>query len=161
MFVQWLVTPRTRNKFVEIAAVVERYLIITRVKNKESKKQPFRIICLSWLKNNNKKGRNFFVPSLHFCQFRQDGRKSRTFFMKISWIWTCSQIFRKFCYWKNLQKKAPVYLKTLSNNIYTRKGSLEKHLPIQSQQQKQWKKVWIMFKVNNKNTRTTFYCINC
>ena len=37
------VIPRTRNKFVEIVAVAERYLIITHVKNKESKKQPFRI----------------------------------------------------------------------------------------------------------------------
>ena len=32
---------RTRNNFVEIAAVAELYLIIIHVKNKESKKQPF------------------------------------------------------------------------------------------------------------------------
>ena len=37
------VITRTRNKFVEIAAVAECYLIITHVKNKESKKQPFQI----------------------------------------------------------------------------------------------------------------------
>ena len=39
------VIPRTRNKFVEIVAVAECYLIITHVKDKESKKKPFRI-CL-------------------------------------------------------------------------------------------------------------------
>ena len=40
------VIPRTRNKFVKIVAVAERYLIITHVKkNKEPKKQPFQI-CL-------------------------------------------------------------------------------------------------------------------
>ena len=37
----------------------------------------------SW-KNINKKGRNFFVPSLKYCRFGQDGEESRTFFMKIS-----------------------------------------------------------------------------
>ena len=37
---------KTKNKFVEIVAVAERYSIITHVKNKKSKKQPFRI-CLS------------------------------------------------------------------------------------------------------------------
>ena len=42
-FEQLGVIPKTRNKFVEIAAVKGRYLIITRVKGKESKKQPFRI----------------------------------------------------------------------------------------------------------------------
>ena len=38
--------PKTRNKFVEIVAVAERCSIITHVKNKKSKKKPFRI-CLS------------------------------------------------------------------------------------------------------------------
>ena len=46
MFAQLEVIPKTRNKLVEIVAVAERYLIITHVKNKESKKQPFRT-CLS------------------------------------------------------------------------------------------------------------------
>ena len=54
--------PRTRNEFVEIVTVEERYLIITHVKNKESKR-----------------GRNFFVPSLQYSQFGQDGRENRTF----------------------------------------------------------------------------------
>ena len=40
------VIPRTRNKFVEIVAVAESYLIINNVKNKESKKQSFQI-CLA------------------------------------------------------------------------------------------------------------------
>ena len=51
-----------------VVAVAERYLIITHVKNKESKKQPFK-----------KKGRNLLVPSLQYCQFGQDDRKSRIF----------------------------------------------------------------------------------
>ena len=46
MFAGLEISPKTRNKFAEIVAVVERYLVITHVKNKESKKQPFRI-CLS------------------------------------------------------------------------------------------------------------------
>ena len=78
----------------------------SRKKNKESKKQPFRIclsviIYLSWWKNISKKI-NFFVPSLQYCQFGQDGWKRRTFFMETSWRWTCSQIFRKFSYCENL-----------------------------------------------------------
>ena len=44
-FAQLGVIPRTRNKFVEIVAVTESYLITNHVKNKESKKQSFRI-CL-------------------------------------------------------------------------------------------------------------------
>ena len=46
VFAQLKVIPRTRNQHVEIVAVAGCYLIITHVKNKESKKQPFRI-CLS------------------------------------------------------------------------------------------------------------------
>ena len=68
VFAQIRVIPRTRNKFVKVAAVAERYLIVTHIKNKESKKRPFRIclpviLCLSSWKNINKKGRNFFVTS--------------------------------------------------------------------------------------------------
>ena len=52
VFAQLGVIPRTRNKFAEIATVAERYLIITHVKNYESKKQPSRIcipviLCLN------------------------------------------------------------------------------------------------------------------
>ena len=53
---------------MRVVAVAERYLIITHVKKKESKKQPF-----------NKKGRNLLVPSLQYYQFGQDDRKSRIF----------------------------------------------------------------------------------
>ena len=51
-----------------VIAVAERYLIITHVKDQESKKQPF-----------NKKGRNLLVPRLQYCQFGQDDRKNRIF----------------------------------------------------------------------------------
>ena len=43
VFAQLKVIPKTRNLHVEIVAVADRYLIITQVKNTESKKQPFRI----------------------------------------------------------------------------------------------------------------------
>ena len=39
------IIPTTKNKFVEIVAIAECYLVTNHVKNKESKKQPFRI-CL-------------------------------------------------------------------------------------------------------------------
>ena len=56
------------TKKKRVVAVAECYLIITHVKNKESKKQPF-----------NKKRRNLLVPSLQYCQFGQDDRKNRIF----------------------------------------------------------------------------------
>ena len=43
MFAQLRAIPRTRNKFVEVIAVTERYFIIAHVENKESKMQPFQI----------------------------------------------------------------------------------------------------------------------
>ena len=60
VFAQWGIIPKTRNKFAEVAAVAERHLTIIHVKNKESKKQPFRIclaviICLRWFTYINKK----------------------------------------------------------------------------------------------------------
>ena len=45
-------------KIKGVVAVADCYLIITHVKNKESKKQPF-----------NKKGRHLLVPSLQYYQF--------------------------------------------------------------------------------------------
>ena len=57
MIAQLGVITRTRNKFVEIAAVAECYLIITHVKNKESKKQPFQI----YLPVNLANGRETFL----------------------------------------------------------------------------------------------------
>ena len=54
---------------------VLKFHVITHVKNKESKKQSFRM-CLNWWKNINKKGRRFFIPILQYCQFGQDSWKS-------------------------------------------------------------------------------------
>ena len=58
------------------------------------------IIC--YWKNIKKLGRNFFAPNLQYFQFEQDVWKNRTFFMKIIWIWTCSQILKKFSYGEDL-----------------------------------------------------------
>ena len=121
---------------------------------------------ISRWKNVNEKEKTFFVPNLQDFQFGQDGWK--TFFMKISWIWTCVQIFRKFSYWENMllfwimlnkpllifriwvtrftQERAPRQIFTCSKStIWIPKKSVK----------------YCMFKVNNKGTRTTFYCIYC
>ena len=45
-FAQLGLIPRTKNKFVEIVAIGDCYLIAIHVKNKKSKKQPFRICLL-------------------------------------------------------------------------------------------------------------------
>ena len=101
VFAQVGVIPKTRNNSVEIVAVAERYLVITHVQNKESKKQI--LSCkTSWWKNVNKKVKIFFVFNWQYCQFGKDDWKNRNCFMKISWIWTWSQIFRKFSFWENL-----------------------------------------------------------
>ena len=101
-FAQFGVTPRTRNRLDEIVAVAECYLISNHVKNKESKKQPFQICLPVKLADGrmSMKKEKKFLPNLQHFQFRQDGWK--TFFIKISWMWTCSQIFRKFSYWENV-----------------------------------------------------------
>ena len=128
-----------------MAAVAERYLIVTHIKNKESKKRPFRIclsviLCLSSWKNINKKGRNFFVTSWQYSQFGQDGRKKRTF----SERWDEYEIPVKnlenlaiekiCCYLALILNKASAHLYTLNNNVYTRKSSPDNYLPNQSQQ---------------------------
>ena len=43
VFVQLAFIARIKNNFVELAAVADRYLIITHVKIKESEKWPFRM----------------------------------------------------------------------------------------------------------------------
>ena len=142
-------------------AVVECYLVVTRVKNKEPEKQPLRIwlpviICLGWWKNNNKKGRNFFVPSLKFCQFRQNGLKKRNFFMKTSWIWTCCQIVKKFSYWENLR----LFWMMLNWVIIgTQERALWQTFTYSKSTTETLKKSVNNVKVKNKNTRTTFYCV--
>ena len=117
---------RTRNKFIEIAAASERYSIINSgIKEPAVPTMPSRKI--SWWKNVNKKGKNFFVTNLQSYQFQQGDWKHINFFRKISWIWTCSQISRK--YWENLLlfwmklNKASAHLYNLGNNIYSRKNS--------------------------------------
>ena len=92
---------------------------------------------ISWWKNVNKKGKNFFVTNLQSYQFQQGGWKNINFFRKISWIWTCSQISRKYLenlllFWMKLNK-ASAHLYTLGNNIYSRKNSpTDIHLSVTS-----------------------------
>ena len=55
VFARLGVIPRARNRFAEVVAAAERYLIITHVKNVQSNKQSFRIclpiiICLKLIK---------------------------------------------------------------------------------------------------------------
>ena len=100
-FAQLGVISRTKNRFVEIVAVAECYLITNHVKNIKEAAVPNMPSCkISWWKNVNEKEKKLFALNLQHFQFGQDGWK--TFFMKISWIWTCSQIFRKLSYWGNM-----------------------------------------------------------
>ena len=132
VFVQLGVIPQTRSKFVEIVAAGECYLVTTHIKNKESQKQLI-LICPSLKLADGRMSRNkekkIFVLNLQYCQFVLDSWKNRTLFMKTRWIWTSSQMFRKFSYWKNLLlfsvmlNKASADLQTLGNNIYTKKSS--------------------------------------
>ena len=86
-FAQLGIIPRTKNKFVEIVAVAECYLITNHVKNiKEAAVLNMPSCKISWWKNVSEKGKTFFALNLQHFQFGQDGWK--TFFMKISWIWT-------------------------------------------------------------------------
>ena len=76
------VITKTRNKFFEIVAVGERYLVINSCKIKGIKEAaaptiPSRKISLR--KNVHEKGKKFFGPNLRFsayCQFEKDGWKS-------------------------------------------------------------------------------------
>ena len=102
-FAQLGVTLRTRNRFDEIVAVAVCYLISNHVKNKESKKQPFQICLHMKLADGSmsmKKEKKFFLTNLQRFQYGQDDWE--TFLLKISWVWTCSQIFRKISYWENM-----------------------------------------------------------
>ena len=138
---------------------------------------PIMICC--W-KKINKKGRNSFVPNLQHFQFGLDVWKSRTFFLKIIWIWTCSEIFKKFRYGEDLllfwmmSNIASGHLFTLGNNIYTRKSSL-RNIDLFQLNIRNTKKLWKMFKVNNKTSERLstvffvsfscflhlFYCFCC
>ena len=83
VFAQLGVIPRTRNKLIEIVAAAECYLITNHVKNKESRKQLFRIclpVKLAVGIMSVKKEKIIFAPNLQHFQFGQDGWK--TFSMK-------------------------------------------------------------------------------
>ena len=87
-----------------MVATAERYLIITHVKNKESNKQPFRICLAVQLTDGRILIKKEDISShlvYNIVILGKMGEKT-TFFKKISWIWTCSQIFRKFSYGENL-----------------------------------------------------------
>ena len=87
VFPQLEIIPRTRNKFVEIVAVAERYLIITHVKNKESKQLPFRICLHVKLAEGriSKKGRISLYLIYNIVSLGKMAR-NRTYFIKISRI---------------------------------------------------------------------------
>ena len=67
---------------------------------------------------------------LNIASLSKMAGKTESFSGKISWIWTCGQISRKFSYWENLLQfwmmlnKASAHLYTLGNNIYARKNFL-------------------------------------
>ena len=140
VFAQLGVITRTRNKFVEILATPERYLVInSRIKEAAVPNMPSRKI--SWWKNVNKKGKIFYLIYSIVSLSKMAG-KIESFLGKISWIWTCSQVSRKFSYWENLLLfwimlyEASAHLYTLGNN--TRKNSPTNIY---------------LFIVNNRNTR--------
>ena len=97
-FAQSGVIPRTRNRFDEIVAV--NFKPYKKSKIKEAPVANMPSCEISWWKNVNEKEKKFFLPNLQYFQFGQDGWT--TFFMKISWIWTCSQIFIRISYWENM-----------------------------------------------------------
>ena len=71
---------QSRNQFLEIVAVGERYLIINDAQNKESKRQPFRITLsrkISRWENVSRLGKNFFNLNLQYFQFEQDDWENR------------------------------------------------------------------------------------
>ena len=81
VFAQLGCITRTRNKFVEIVAALERYLIkIFGINEAAVPDIPFRKI--SWWKNVNKKGKSFFARNLQNYQFEQDGWKNKVFVRK-------------------------------------------------------------------------------
>ena len=59
-------------------------LVITQVKYrvKEAAVPNMPPRKISWWKNFTETGKNLFLSNLQFCQFKEDGWKNRTFFMK-------------------------------------------------------------------------------
>ena len=111
--------PTIRNKFVDIVVVVERYLIIAHVKNKESKKRPFWIslpVKLADRKMSVKKEKNCQCLNYNIVSLGKMAGK-----------------IEPFSYWENL----PLFWMMLNLLIFRlwiiifRQG---KHLPVQSRQ---------------------------
>ena len=130
-------------------------------------KQLFRIclpVKLADRRTSIKKEKVSSYIVYNFSSFSKMAGKTESFSGKISWIWTCSQISRKFSHWENLlllwmmSNKASTYLYTLFNNhmvrIFTLTELSDKHLSVHSEQKQHLKKVWNLFKVNKNDTRT-------
>ena len=128
VFAQLGVITKARNKFVKIVAASERYWIINSViKEAAVPNLPSRRI--SWWKMSIKKEKLSSYLSYNIVSLSKMAGKTEFFSGKISWIWTFSQISRKFGYWENLLlfwmmlKKASAHLYNLVDNIYKRKNS--------------------------------------
>ena len=66
--------PRTTNKFDEIIAVAECYLITNHIKNIKEAAVPSKPSCkISSWKNVSETGKKLFAFNLQRFQFRQDG----------------------------------------------------------------------------------------
>ena len=114
-----------QEAFFKKISVAKYYLIITDVHSKESKKQVFRMYLPVKLANGRLliiKVKKIHVSNLQYCQFGLH--------WIISWIWTFSQIIRRFIPWENSLRlfwmtlsEASACVWTFSNNNYTRKSS--------------------------------------
>ena len=124
VFAQVGVIPTIRNKFVEIVVVVERYLIIAHVKNKESKKRPFWInlpVKLADRKMSVKKEKN--CPCLNY-NIVSLGKMAGT---------RQNLETEPFSYWENL----PLFwmmLNLLIFRLWIIIFTQGKHLPVQGRQ---------------------------
>ena len=128
VFAQLGLITRTKNKFVEIVATSEHYLIVNSgIKEEAVLNMPSRKIC--WWRMSVKREKVYSYLICNIVSLSTMAGKTESFSGNISWIWTCNQISRKFSYWENLLlfrmmlNKASAHLYTLGNNVYTRKNS--------------------------------------
>ena len=88
----------------------------------------------------------------------------------LTWFSSLYSPFKSF--WENVAKLRACFLKKTKFEVMFRfisailGSNISRYSPVQSQQWKHQINVWnIMFKVNNKNTRTTsvmsFWCLSC
>ena len=102
VFAQLGIIPRTKNKFVEIVAVAECYLITNHVKNiKEAAVLNMPSCKISWWKNVSEKGKTFFALNLqHFSLGKLAGKpfswKYVEYQLKVKYLG--NYVFEKFCY---------------------------------------------------------------